>query len=147
MIWKRLLQTSSIRIPPLPPLPRYNFDNLTAQEAERLLVKAHSLQRNWQSDDSVPELRSFDFDYCVAEIALLPGGQYLVASISDSTKQNWGIILCSLDSRSGVTLIAKTSTKAKAFQLQARYLNVRGEAGITIAFICRDWVHSQDRKL
>ncbi|KAI0761459.1 hypothetical protein BC629DRAFT_1597345 [Irpex lacteus] len=127
--------------PALPPLPRYNFDNLTAQEAERLLVKAHSLQRNWQSDDAVPGLRSFDFDYCIAEIALLPGGRYLVASISDPTKQNWGIILCSLDLRSGVTLIAKISTKAKAFQSQARYLNVRGEAGITIAFIYRDWVH------
>ncbi|KAI0086202.1 hypothetical protein BDY19DRAFT_895289 [Irpex rosettiformis] len=146
VVWKRLLQTSPLPIPPLPPLSRYKFDNLSAIEVQTLLVRAQSLERNWRKDGATPGVWSFDLEYRVEEVALLPGSKYLVASISDSTKRNWGIILCVLDSRLGVKPIAKTATKTKAFRLQARYFTINGTPGITIAFVCRDWVNAADRR-
>ncbi|KAI0692044.1 hypothetical protein BC835DRAFT_90455 [Cytidiella melzeri] len=146
VVWKRLLRSSPLSLPPLPPTSRHTFENLTAIEAEALLVRAQSLDRNWSKNYSSPETWSFAFEYRVAEMTVLPGCRYMVASISDFTRTKWDLMLCVLDSRYGVIPIARTSTKTKAFGLRARYLTVKGVPGVTIAFVRRDWVHRKDGK-
>lgn len=144
-VWKRLLRSLSLPLPPLPPTSRHDFANLTSLEVERLYIRAYSLDRNWRlRSPGVMGMWSFDLPYHVAEMVLLPGGQYLVASVSDASKLQWDILLCSLDSRYTVISIAKTPTKTKAYNLQARYLTVDGVPGITIAYVRRDWVHRKD---
>lgn len=81
----------------------------------------------------------FDSHYKVHEMVLLPGSQYLVASISDDTFQDWYLMLYVLDNRYSVVPIAKTPTKTKAFHLRAKYLTINGEHGITISYIHRQW--------
>ncbi|PSR74463.1 hypothetical protein PHLCEN_2v9810 [Hermanssonia centrifuga] len=79
-------------------------------------------------------------------MALLPGSQYLVASVSDTGGSNWSIVIYVLDSRYNVVPIAKTPTKTKAYNLAARYLTVNGVPGITIAYVRRDWRRRGDGK-
>ncbi|KAI0340010.1 hypothetical protein BDW22DRAFT_1360487 [Trametopsis cervina] len=143
VVWKRVLKRISTRIP-TPPTPRYAFEHLTAANAESLVVQALSLESNWHRD--VPDLqtRSFRFQHNVAEMVVLPGGHYLVASVSDPKRTQWDVMVCALDPRYGVVPIAKSPTKTKAYNLQARYSTVNGVSGITIAYVRRDWVHRQD---
>ncbi|KAI0340012.1 hypothetical protein BDW22DRAFT_1335076 [Trametopsis cervina] len=145
VIWKRLLRTSHLPIPPLPPTSRHSLENLTGLEAERLLTRAHSLDKIWRwsppesGEGDLYERWEFDAQRHVAHMVLLPGSQYLVASVSDATRQDWALIIYVLDSRYNVIPIAKTDTRTKAYNLQAKYLTVNGVHGITISYVRRDW--------
>ncbi|KAI0692045.1 hypothetical protein BC835DRAFT_1278331 [Cytidiella melzeri] len=139
-IWKRLLRQAEILLPPLPPTSRHSLQNLTGLEAERLLTRAYSLDKIWRW--RTPELYEkwgFDAYHHVAHMVLLPGSQYLVASVSDFTRQDWALVIYALDSRYNVISIAKTGTVTKGYNLQAKYLTVNGEHGITISYVRRDW--------
>jgi hypothetical protein len=70
---------------------------------------------------------------------LLPGSQYLVASVSDSTRQDWFLMIYALDNRYNVIPITRVPTITKAYNLQAKYLTINGVHGITISYVRRDW--------
>ena len=140
VIWKRLLRFSELPLPPLPPTARHSLQNLTGLEAERLLTRAHSLDKIWRCQTpGLFESWKFNAHHHVAHLVLLPGSQYLVATVSDVTRQDWSLVIYVLDNRWNVVPIAKISTVTKGYYLQAKYLTINGVHGITIAYVRRDW--------
>ena len=88
----------------------------------------------------------FNAFHRVKQMVLLPGSQYMVASVSDTGGSEWSIVVFVMDGRYNVVPIAKTLTRTKAVNLQAKYLTVNGAAGITIAYVRRAWRHRDDGK-
>lgn len=78
-------------------------------------------------------------------MVLLPGSQYLVASVSDASRQDWAVSIYVMDSRYNVIPIAKIPTRTKAYNLHAKYLTVNGVHGIGLSYVTRDWRHRKDR--
>ena len=140
VIWKRLLRWSNLPLPPLPPTSRHCLKNLTGLEAERLLTRAHSLDKIWSwHKPNLFESWKFNAHHHIAHMVLLPGSQYLVATVSDFTKKDWSLVIYVLDSRWNVIPIARIPTGTKGYNLQAKYLTINGVHGITIAYVRRDW--------
>lgn len=139
VIWKRLLHWSGLPLPPLPPTSRHSLQNLTGLEAERLLTRAHSLDRIWRCHTPLFDPWKFNAQHYIAHMVLLPGSQYLVATVSDFTRQDWSLVIYVLDSRWNVVPIARIATGTKGYHLQAKYLTINGVHGITIAYVRRDW--------
>lgn len=139
IVWKRLLYRTDLPLPPLPPTSRHNLRGLSSTEAERLLVRAYSLDKIWTQTPAALDEWSFESWYHVAEMKLLPGSQYLVASVSDASRTDWSVVLYVMDSRYGVLPIAKKDTKTKAYNLQAKYMKVGGVVGVTVAYVRMAW--------
>ena len=77
-------------------------------------------------------------------MALLPGSQYLVASVSDASREDWALVIYVLDSRYNVIPIAKTPTRTKAYNLHVKYLTMNGVHGIGLSYVTRDWRRRKD---
>lgn len=136
IIWKRLLRRTTFPLPPLPPTSRYSYNNLTSLEAERLLVRAVSLDKNWRELHPYPlDLWSFDAYNTVNSMVLVPGGRYLIASVGNSTHRRYQLMIYLLDHRCASLPIAWLPTDGKAYQLQAKYLYVQEKHGIAISFM------------
>ncbi|KAI0086203.1 hypothetical protein BDY19DRAFT_961855 [Irpex rosettiformis] len=147
VVWKRLLRWSELPLPPLPPTSRHSLQNLTGLEAERLLTRAHSLDKIWcWRKPNLFDSWKFNAHHYVAHMVLLPGSQYLVATVSDFTRKDWSLVVYSLDSRWNVIPIARIPTTTKGYNLQAKYLTINGVHGITIAYVRRDWRRRRDGK-
>jgi hypothetical protein len=76
-------------------------------------------------------------------MTVLPGGKYLVASVRDAGCKRYAIMVFVLDhTGKGSIALAKTPTKSKAYNLQAKYMTFHGVQGIAIAYIRRKFKSS-----
>lgn len=73
-------------------------------------------------------------------MTILPGGKYLVASVTDAGHKRYALMIFVLDhhGRPAVAL-AQVETKTRAYDLQAKYMSLRGDQGIMIAFVRREF--------
>jgi len=72
-------------------------------------------------------------------MVILPGGDYLIASVREETRNSFALMVFVLDYRNGGALpLARTGTPAQAYNLQAKYMNLHGQNGITIAYTIKD---------
>ncbi|PIL27995.1 hypothetical protein GSI_09846 [Ganoderma sinense ZZ0214-1] len=140
-VWKRILANTGHRLPPLPPTARYSLANLSRFEAERLYTRSVSLPTQWDQDQPRCVRRwEIDAQRKVLEMALLPGGQYLVASVRDRNPTRHSIEVFASDFQYSMGFpFARFTTPTKAFNLRAKYLTFQGQPGIVIAYIRRDY--------
>ncbi|KAJ6520192.1 hypothetical protein C8R45DRAFT_52401 [Mycena sanguinolenta] len=137
VIWKRFLERMRTPIPPLRPTFRYSLE-VTDFEAEQLVSRAISLEDNWRRDDPrVKNRQVLEVHHRVAEMRLLPGGKFLVASLRDSSSHRYYITLFCLDHPKGNRAVARVPTLSKAYDLQAKYMKYNGAHGIMIAYTRR----------
>ncbi|KAL6303934.1 hypothetical protein BKA93DRAFT_312245 [Sparassis latifolia] len=136
-IWKRLLRTIDVPIPPFPPSANYSLEKLTGFEVERAVVRAVSLERDWKKEKPAYRMWwSFCAHHEVLSMVMLPGGRYLIASVSDKKRTRYSIVLFAMDSvLAGAFALAKTNTITEAYNLQARYMTIQGERGIVISYV------------
>lgn len=135
-------------LPPLPPTARHSLKDVSSLEVERLLIRPLSLEKEWQKEkaDCYDEWK-FNAHHCVQSMIILPGGQYLVASVSDTEEKYFSLLVFVLDHPYGRAVpLAKTPTGTKAYSLQAKYMTVKGRRGITISYICRDFRYKADAR-
>ena len=91
---------------------RNSLGQLSGFEIERLLMRAYSVDRIWNSDDVKP-YTCWDFQAFahVLSMVVLPGGQYLVASVTDDYRHHYGIMVYAMDHRIGGCIpLARTAT-------------------------------------
>ena len=73
-------------------------------------------------------------------MALLPGGQYMVASVTDRSRTRFSIEVFTSDFGYSMGIpIARVDTRTKAYHLRVKYMAVDGVQGITIAYVRRDY--------
>ncbi|KAI0784543.1 hypothetical protein C8Q75DRAFT_724237 [Abortiporus biennis] len=139
VVWKRLLLKVDFPLPPLPPTSRHSFSSLTSIEAERLLRKGLSIEKNWRQEcPNYYDRWQFEAHHRVHGMFILPGGHYLVASVSDHACLQYFIMVFSMDHRSHRALpLCKTRTSTKAFGLHAKYLTIKGERSIVFSYVQR----------
>ncbi len=91
-------------------------------------------------------LRRWEIDAgrTVLDMALLPGGQYLVASVADQSRTRFAIDLYTTDFayRLGFP-VARYDVPSRAFHLRAKYMTFRGRPGIAITYVRRDYRRPQ----
>ena len=140
-VWKRILASTQHRLPPVPPTERYSLANLSRLEAERLLTRSISLAAQWDQEEPRCMRRwEIDAQRKVLEMALLPGGQYLVASVKDRNPTRHSIEVFASDFQYSTGFpFARFTTLTKAFHLRARYLTIHEQPGIAIAYVRRDY--------
>lgn len=137
----------NITPPPLPPSKRYkDLENLTGFEAERMVIRAISFHNNWKSEaPKVYGMRSYMLHHNVLSMVVLPGGKHLVASVADYTYTHYFLMVLVMDYRhGGLVPLAKVATDTKAYNVRAKYMTVRGTAGIVIGYTRREF-HSNAR--
>ncbi|KAL4248406.1 hypothetical protein ABKN59_006837 [Abortiporus biennis] len=139
IVWKRLLLKVDFPLPPLPPTSRYSYSSLTSIEAERILRKALSIEKNWRQDcPNYYDRWQFEAHHRVHGMFILPGGHYLVASVSDRACVQYFIMVFSMDHPSHRALpLCKMQTDTKAFGLHAKYLTIGGERSIVFSYVQR----------
>ncbi|KAJ3480199.1 hypothetical protein NLI96_g8515 [Meripilus lineatus] len=147
-VWKRLLKSIDYPLPPVPPTSRHSYAKLSGLEVERLLTRPLSLNYAWQAKEpGCYDEWQFNAHHRVKSMVILPGGHYLVASVSDYGDQYHAVMLWMLDHTYAPAVpLAKTPVSTKAYNLQARYMTVGGRRGITISFVCRGFKHRSDAK-
>ncbi|GBE77151.1 predicted protein [Sparassis crispa] len=78
-------------------------------------------------------------------MAMLPGGHYIVASVTDNARSRYSLIIFVMDSTlAGAWVVARTDTFTKAYHLQAKYMTIGGERGIVVAYIRRNYRRFED---
>lgn len=147
-IWKRFLRNLEYPLAPIPPTRLHALGRLSAFEAERLVVRACSLDDNWRRDEpALFRCRSIQSNEQndVLEIALVPGAHYMVASAAPYSKYFYRLTLYTLDNKAGGCIpIAEIRTGTKAYNLQARYMVHKGKQGIMITYTRRCIRHERD---
>ncbi|THU89910.1 hypothetical protein K435DRAFT_676883 [Dendrothele bispora CBS 962.96] len=139
IIWKNFLKKMTIPLPPIRPSFRYTYEP-TSFEVEQLVTRAiwtDDTYRKWS-----PKLRHQEIIfacYQVLEMILLPGGKFLVASVTDFRRTRFFIQVFSLDhpSHEGKYALAKRPVTTKAFNLRAKFMKYKGKQGIMIMFSMR----------
>lgn len=141
-----------IPLPPLPPTAGNSLANLSGIDAERLIVRAVSLDDNWRSEAPrafrIRGTPTFGADE-VLEMTMLPGGKYLVTSSAVLGRVKHCLTLYTMDHPSGTAQpFAQFPTETKACSLHAKYMTWRGKPGIMISYVRRmlqnperDWIY------
>jgi hypothetical protein len=146
MVWKRILRTFHLPLPPLPPTIRYSFPSLSSLEAERLVVRALAAEANWRS--TTPKAYKawrFAAYADVMSMKIVPGGKYVVASVREGTNR-YGLILFMMEHRVKTAYpVAKLATPSKAYKLEAKYMRYENEMGIMISYVRREPKRASDR--
>ncbi|TBU41279.1 hypothetical protein BD309DRAFT_1020833 [Dichomitus squalens] len=140
-VWKRVLTHTERQLPPVPPTERYSLANISQIEAERLLTRSLSLPKRW-NQHRPQHFRRWEIEAQrkVLEMALLPGGHYLVATVADRNPMRYCIEVYTSDFNYSMGFpIARLTTPSKAFHLRAKYLSIHGRPGIAIAYIRRNY--------
>ncbi|KAI0301476.1 hypothetical protein BC826DRAFT_966413 [Russula brevipes] len=147
MVWKRILRTLHLPLPPLPPTVPYSFHALSSLEAERLVIRALAAEANWRS--TIPQAyktRMFCVFADVMSIKIVPGGKYVVASIREGANR-YALMLLMMEHRVKTAYpVAKISICSKAYKLDAKYMCYETEMGIMISYVRREPKRSSDRK-
>ncbi|OBZ77473.1 hypothetical protein A0H81_02707 [Grifola frondosa] len=145
IVWKRLLRRTNVPLPPIPPTSRHSYPRLSGLEAERLLIRAMSLEKNWRRIRPKPlSTWSFNAHHNVLAMTLLPGGHHLVASVADKKRYHYSLMVFIMDDHGSAKPVAKTCTITKAYSLQAKYVTIRGQRGIAISYIRREFINRRD---
>ncbi|KAJ3005620.1 hypothetical protein NUW54_g4259 [Trametes sanguinea] len=113
-VWKRLLRHTDVPLPPLPPTARHTPSRMSGFEVERLLCRAYSQHINWSKHN--PRCFSewtFNSHHRVLEMALVPGGRYLVASVTDPMETTYSLVVFAIDVNRRCRPIAKMDTQPK----------------------------------
>ncbi|KAI9513405.1 hypothetical protein F5148DRAFT_1145395 [Russula earlei] len=147
MVWKRILRTFHLPLPPLPPTLHYSFPALSSIEAERLVIRALAAEANWRS--TMPKAYKV-WRFCVyadvMSMKIVPGGKYVVASIREGTNR-YALMLLMMEHRVKTAYpVAKISIPSKAYKLEAKYMSYRSEMGIMISYVRREPKRASDRK-
>jgi hypothetical protein len=138
----------NIPLPPLPPTTRHSIASLNNLEVERLLIRAVSLQKNFQLLKPEPFYAiAAEAFHRIQSMVMLPGGKYLVASVKDDLRDSYAIMIFVLDYRIGGTIaVAKTSTPTKAYNLQAKYMVYQDQKGLMVSYTLRDTKYKKHRR-
>ncbi|KAF9225302.1 hypothetical protein BS17DRAFT_750946 [Gyrodon lividus] len=139
IIWKNFLKRIGPSAPQLPPSHRHSPRFLTSFEAERLVTRAISLHMNWVSPNPRPLSRNaFQIHRLIQSMVILPGGKYMVASVCNVAKTHYSLVVFALDHRiGGIVPLAETPVKQKAYNIQAKYMNIDGTPSIVFGYIRR----------
>ncbi|OSX66779.1 hypothetical protein POSPLADRAFT_1068226 [Postia placenta MAD-698-R-SB12] len=148
VLWKRLLRWAGVPVPPLPPTSRHTIPHMSGIEVERLLLRATSLDRVWNSTEQMPaNVYDFNAHHQIHSMFILPGGRYLIASTSDKAESRWSIVIYMMDHRvNEVVALAKTFVNTKAIHINARYMTIGGVRSIVIAYVRREFLRHRHRK-
>jgi hypothetical protein len=144
IIWKRFLRRIGPIGPALPPSQRYSSRLLTSFEAERLVIRAITVHKNWILPNPLAvSLLSVQAHRHILSMVVLPGGKYLVASACNLARTNYSLVVYVLDHRiSGIVPLAETPVRGKAYFLCAKFMNVEGVPSICIGYIRRKTLKS-----
>ncbi|RPD62886.1 hypothetical protein L227DRAFT_646223 [Lentinus tigrinus ALCF2SS1-6] len=145
-LWKALLRRADIPLPILPPTSQNTIDRMSGFDAERILVRAYSITRNWQSPHP-KALREWTFDtadYRVLDMTLLPGGNHLITSACNRDSQHYSLIVWDLDVRGAPKMVAGIPTDSKAYNIQAKYMTLDGVKCLVLAYLQRDYLLKRD---
>jgi hypothetical protein len=147
MVWKRILRTFHLPLPPLPPTIRYSFPALSSLEAERLVIRALAAEANWRS--TVPKAYKA-WRFCVfadvMSMKIVPGGKYVVASVREGVNR-YALVLLMMEHRVKMAYpVAKIETPSKAYKLDAKYMRYDDEMGIMISYVRREPKRDVDRQ-
>ena len=146
MVWKRILRTFHLPLPPLPPTIRYSFPALSSLEAERLVIRALASEANWRS--TMPKAYKA-WRFCVfadvMSMKIVPGGKYVIASVREGTNR-YALVLLMMEHRVKTAYpVAKIATPSKAYKLEAKYMRYGAEMGIVISYVRREPKRDSDR--
>ncbi|KAI9068436.1 hypothetical protein FKP32DRAFT_1561741 [Trametes sanguinea] len=147
-VWKRLLRHADVPLPPLPPTTRHTLSRMSGFEVERLLCRAYSHHINWSEHN--PQCFSewtFNSHHRVLEMVLVPGGRYLIASVTDPTETTYSLVIFTVDVHRRCRPIAKTDTQTKAYGIRVKFATVKGEKSLAVAYLRREYHHKTDKKL
>ncbi|TFY68769.1 hypothetical protein EVG20_g3429 [Dentipellis fragilis] len=149
ILWKNILRSVHFPLPPLPPTERYSYASLSSFETERLIVRGLNLDANWCGRK--PTLECFEHNpveayHEVLSMKMVPGGHHMFASVRDFEENRYALVLFMMDHRvyNGYP-IAKVATQSKAYHIQAKYMNYKGEMGIMVAYVRREPAYKADR--
>ena len=146
MVWKRILRTFHLPLPPLPPSIHYSFPSLSSLEAERLVIRALAAEANWRS--SKPKFYKawrFCIDADVMSLKIVPGGKYAVISIREG-KNRYALMLLMMEHRVEAAYpVVKIAVPTKAYKLEAKYMRYETEMGIMISYVRREPRRASDR--
>ncbi|KAG1839467.1 hypothetical protein C8R48DRAFT_679805 [Suillus tomentosus] len=144
IIWKRFLRRIGPNVPALPPSQHYSPNFLTSFEAERLVIRAITVHKNWILPN--PPAASYlpvQAHRHILSMVVLPGGKYLVASACNLAKTHYSLVVYVLDHRiCGIVPLAETPVRGKAYNICAKYMNVEGTPSIVIGYIRRKTLKS-----
>ncbi|RPD70942.1 hypothetical protein L226DRAFT_538549 [Lentinus tigrinus ALCF2SS1-7] len=145
-LWRALLRRTDIPIPILPPTSRNTIDCMSVSEMERILVRARSIMRNWQSPH--PKVfREWNFDtadYHILDMTLLPGGSHLITSACDRGDQQCSLIVWDLDVKGAPKMVVAIPTESKAYDIQAKYMSLNGVNSIVLVYLQRNYLFKND---
>jgi hypothetical protein len=146
MVWKRILRTFHLPLPPLPPTIRYSFPSLSSIEAERLVIRALAAEANWRS--TMPKAYKawrFSAYADVMSMKIVPGGKYVIASVREGTNR-YALMLFMMEHRVKTAYpVAKMPTPSKAYKLEAKYMRYETKMGIVISYVRREPKRESDR--
>lgn len=145
VIWRRLLRRTTLPIPPL--CPGFKLETIPGREAEGLLFRAHELGRIWRNPPQQTGRWKFDStEGYVAEMTMVAGGQFLLASVSNESKEDWKIAIYAIHGRERVCPIAHLPTETKAYDIKAKWLTVQQKRSLVITYIKRKFVSRAHRR-
>ncbi|KIP08863.1 hypothetical protein PHLGIDRAFT_34752 [Phlebiopsis gigantea 11061_1 CR5-6] len=145
VIWRRLLRRTTLPIPPL--CPRYKLESITGKDAEELLCRAYELDRIWKAPPQQTDRWKFDStEGYVAEMTMVAGGQFLLASVSNEHKEDWRIVIYAMHGREQVYPVAHLQTATKAYDIKAKWLRIEGKRSLSITYTIRKFVLRAHRR-
>ncbi|KAG6856821.1 hypothetical protein H0H87_000293 [Tephrocybe sp. NHM501043] len=120
VIWKRFVQEVNVLLPPTRPTLSFSSKSM-GYEFEQLVARAISLEDNWRKPNpDVVSVTTFNSQYELLELKLLPGGKFLVASVMKAKK--YYILVYHLDHPKGPHILARLDIPARGYHLQAKYM-------------------------
>jgi hypothetical protein len=131
VVWKRALRTLDVPIP----YQTRPIRTLTSRETENLVIDALQLNINWLSACPAPATSWFESYHKPYLLKLLPGGRYMVVASKDAAQLNWSLVVWDMNHPGGRLALAKFPTKSAIHGLVAKYMHLKGEDGIAIAYL------------
>ena len=144
VVWTRLLKRTSGPLPHLPPEAHHNLHNLRSDQLEQLFKHAYDVDQAWMQPGEQTVSRFLDIGEYVSEMVVLPGGRYIVASVSDETRVWWQLVVYDTASADADVPVARYSTPTRPYGLQAKFMEYQGHRCIVLGFLARKWKNMED---
>ncbi|PBK83596.1 hypothetical protein ARMGADRAFT_944822, partial [Armillaria gallica] len=136
MVWKHMLEKIHLPLPPISP----PFQHTPARDyhLERALICVSLLEKNWITEPCVRFTYTLEtLGNKILEVALFPGGKYLVTSMADVKDYQYhlGIFYTDEVSAKQNNLLAKITLPSQAYHLHARFMHYQGEQHLMVFYI------------